>query len=292
MNISNEVNNWFHNALYQLALQRKAAFIQELCVWIVDIIQYQYRYEIEWIDAGYDCSSQAKCTHEGYNINDYQMVSDFLQECNGNTYPTFISGMGLATETFEEDLERQVEAHYYKLMSDLVKSLYTGEKTASASVIDYISTINVQDEEDWRFENELVFEPLEMICWELLSAFIEEFKQMDMRFVYQSKHVQLATQNYLKQVDLYQQCILQKQQDDAIAQRVDRYFTLLCPIRTKLEMSQKTIAIETLKKLPKPPQNLTIEEIWIYLTSDYFSARMSKKLLNVCQDTFRINYGV
>lgn len=291
MEVSNEVTCWFRKKLNQLALQGKGSFIQELCTWMVDIIQHEYRYEVEWIDMGYDCSAHAWCTHEGYNLADYQCVGDFLQECNGNTYPTFMSGMGLTTETFEEDLERRVESHYSELTAILIKTIHKGDELAPSPVLAYISEMNMEEESYWWFENEQQLEPLEILCWELTAAFMDEFKQMDMRFVHQPKYIQLATQMHLERLSSFQERVLQQQQYEVIAQRVDRYFALLCPTQKKLGMPQKAIAIDTLRKLSEPPQNLTTETIYAYLMSDYFAARVSKKLFGLCQHIFRAEYG-
>ncbi len=70
--------------------------------WLQNILRNEFKSTIEFVDSGYDLSSYGNRTREKYTLSDYETIGDFLNEPTGYTQATYISGSGLAAETWEE----------------------------------------------------------------------------------------------------------------------------------------------------------------------------------------------
>lgn len=78
-------------------------FLEQLRIWVADQALHGVRYGQVIVDVGYDVSAAAETTGESFDPDQYETVSDFLEEINGNTVATYKSGSGLWTETLEDD---------------------------------------------------------------------------------------------------------------------------------------------------------------------------------------------
>jgi len=71
--------------------------------WLVDLLLNNKRYYAEVEDVGYDRSTRAARSDEGFRLQDYETVGDLLEnEFTGRTVATYCSGSGLAAETLHE----------------------------------------------------------------------------------------------------------------------------------------------------------------------------------------------
>lgn len=75
--------------------------LTQLGVWLVDIILDDNKHELDVIDCGYDVSTYARKSDDGYDLSQYFKVQDFLDnEYTGNTKATHMSGSGMMAETY------------------------------------------------------------------------------------------------------------------------------------------------------------------------------------------------
>ncbi|ADG07561.1 hypothetical protein [Kyrpidia tusciae] len=67
---------------------------------LVDVVVDEGRFRVVVDETPWDVSTGAKYTGEPYDLSAYETVADFLKEPTGNTVATYISGHGLAAETY------------------------------------------------------------------------------------------------------------------------------------------------------------------------------------------------
>ncbi|MHB1646164.1 MAG: hypothetical protein ACYCSW_06595 [bacterium] len=80
---------------------------------------YNFKYDTYLIDAGYDISEYPKDTKQHFKLEDYKTVGDFLKEYTGNTVATYISGNGISAETYEDDIEEQLDNAISHIINDI-----------------------------------------------------------------------------------------------------------------------------------------------------------------------------
>ena len=71
-------------------------------LWLADVLAHETRGEIEVANCGYDVSSWGRKTQLPFRVDDFEKVSDFLDEGTGHSVATFESGSGMRAETYEE----------------------------------------------------------------------------------------------------------------------------------------------------------------------------------------------
>lgn len=71
--------------------------------WLANSITRNKRAEIEVVDCGYDYSTYGRRTNQPFCVSDFNTVRDFLNEPTGNTTATYVSGYGMAAETYKDD---------------------------------------------------------------------------------------------------------------------------------------------------------------------------------------------
>lgn len=110
-----------------LALQQSPESIiyQQLGAWLVGALLANERYDAEVVDVGYDCSSHAVRLAEGYRLDDYATVADFLDNAyTGNTLATYCSGSGLAAESYREAAWSFAHDALYAWLNERLPGLY------------------------------------------------------------------------------------------------------------------------------------------------------------------------
>ena len=277
------VIDWCLIQLKQIEHHKKPTLIKELGAWIAYVITYQYRYEERIIDSGYDISVQAYATQEHYDLDCYETVGDFLQECNGNTVATYLSGFGFRTESYENDVLNWVEEEYNAWLIELMTLIAQGKQPAPVEVVNYVKLLQKEDKALWLSR---IWDDFLKNLVELYENFIKEFENMNLKFVYR-KYLALARQQQvIKAKNLAEQQLLTKKREQ-ISQRIERYFKLLCPIHEKMTMAEKEIVFQVVNKLSQPPQNFTQLEISYFIHSPYFAIHVSNRLKELC----RIKFG-
>jgi len=82
--------------------------------WVADTALNTYRYVVRHENSGYDYSTSAESTREGYDLSKYQTVNEFLEEPNGDTVATYVSGSGLRAARLDESLDDEVRNVHHK----------------------------------------------------------------------------------------------------------------------------------------------------------------------------------
>lgn len=273
------VIDWCLTKLKQLEQNKKPALIRELGTWIAYVITYQYRYEEKIIDSGYDISAHAYATQERYDLNCYETVGDFLQECNGNTIATYLSGFGFRTENYEHDVFNWVEGEYNAWLVELMTLIAQGKQPAPLEVVNYVELLQMEDEKLWLSR---IWDDFLKNLVELYENFINEFENMNLKFVYR-KYLALAQQQQVTKVKTLEEERLLAKKREQISQRIERYFKLLCPIHKKMTMAEQEIAFQVINKLSQPPQKFTQQEISYFVHSSYFATHVSNRLKELCR---------
>jgi hypothetical protein len=75
---------------------------EHLGVWLADCFLHNHKAVSEVVNSGFDISSYGCTTNEPFDINDYELVQDFLKEPTGHTLATFESGSGFASQTYQD----------------------------------------------------------------------------------------------------------------------------------------------------------------------------------------------
>ena len=280
---SSLVINWCLTQLKQIEQHKKPVLIKELGTWIAYVITYQYRYETKIIDSGYDISAHAYTTQEHYDINSYETVSDFLQECNGNTIATYLSGFGFRTESYENNVLNWVEEEYNAWLVELMERIAQGKQLAPVEVVNYVEFLQQEDEEFWLSR---IWDDFLKHLVEFYEKFISEFANMNLKFVYR-KYLALAQQQHTTTTKTIEAEQLLAEQREQISHRIERYFKLLCPTSKKITMAEKEIIFQVINKLSQPPQNFTPQEVSVFVHSEYFATHVSNRLKELC----RIKFG-
>lgn len=277
------VIDWCLTQLRQIEQHNKPVLLKKLGTWIAYVITYQYRYEEQIIDSGYDISAHAYATQEHYDLNCYETVGDFLQECNGNTIATYLSGFGFRTESYENNVLNWVEEEYNAWLVELMELITQGKPAAPVEVVSYVKLLQLEDENFWLSR---VWDDFFNYLVEFYEKFIKEFANMNLKFVYR-KYLALAQQQYITQAKSFEVEQLLAKQRQQLSQRIERYFQLLCPIAEKITMAEKEIVFQVINKLSQPPQNFTPPKIAVFVHSEYFATHVSNRLKELC----RIKFG-
>jgi hypothetical protein len=88
--------------------------------WIAYTVRFAPRYEVEYVDVGYDCSARVNPTNEVLRTVPLTTVEDFLEQPNGQTVATYESGAGLGASSYSDDLSEQVGDAVYAMVLKLI----------------------------------------------------------------------------------------------------------------------------------------------------------------------------
>lgn len=110
-------------------LDKNSTIKQEISDWFAFSILYDQKRDIHYNDCPYDHSGTLH-SDGSFCLDDYKLLSDFLEEYNGHTRATYVSGMGLSHETYFSEFEELIETYVNKLVEPLKLSedvLYSDE---------------------------------------------------------------------------------------------------------------------------------------------------------------------
>lgn len=88
--------------------------------WIAYTVRFSPRYDVKYVDLGYDCSAHVERSDYDLSSVYLETVSDFLAQPNGHTIATYLSGSGLAASVYSDDLSEQVSDALHAIVTALV----------------------------------------------------------------------------------------------------------------------------------------------------------------------------
>ncbi len=140
-------------------------------------------------DPPYDSSGQVIHTNNKYKVEDYRLFSDFLEEYNGVSEATFISGCGLYWQTYKGEIEQILrEENYDNCRQIIAKELNTD--IDSELVQDYY------DEYDNEIHDDFVF----LVEYDLIDL-LEEMKEDSFKNIL-SKYIDDTETKPIKYLDV------------------------------------------------------------------------------------------
>jgi hypothetical protein len=105
------------------------------------------RFDVRVEKSPWDTSSYPEPTGEACAFHSYDMVADFLDEPNGNTIPTYMSGSGMAVETYRKLLEEAVSSEFHRWVFSWIKN-FRNDLLADLSYPP--SVLEMSDDDFWR----------------------------------------------------------------------------------------------------------------------------------------------
>ncbi len=91
----------------------------QISVYFTRAIKYGYKYEWQNNDCPYDHSGELIKIGK-LDINNYQILEDFLKEYTGESSPSYCSGYGLNFQTYEEEFIQIIEEHQFSRIKEFV----------------------------------------------------------------------------------------------------------------------------------------------------------------------------
>ncbi len=275
------IKRWCENQFKQQLLQYRAVLLTQIGTWLIGAFCYQQRYYREVIEHFNDISDRVIASHLPYQLADYQVVDDFLQEYTGVVVPTYIGSYGLQAETYEDELDQRVEEKYFALLFQMIQDIASEKVIAPNDVLYYAQSV-YHCSDDFM---SLVTEDFIEVLIDLKANFLISFSQISMEFLY-LKYQPLAVKQYQQQQQQHYQKYLLEQQKQKISQRIDKCFQLLCPMTAKLTMKEKQLTVSVLNALLQSPHQFSSDDMDAYVRSACFARRCSNRLKELCIDTF------
>lgn len=137
-----------------LVADANSPIYKELGTWLVTVMLANNRYEAVIDDTGYDVSSRPQRRYESFQLSDYQIVSEVLQnELTGNTVATYCPGAGLAAESLEAAAIELARDWLYSWTRQQFPQLFEGDGES-------IKTCGFTDDEVWELLSEVANEYL------------------------------------------------------------------------------------------------------------------------------------
>lgn len=87
----------------------QAQFLTNSLTELSHLLLYGKRVKVEQIETGYDCSDWPSQSSEGFCPENYATLAELMQEATGERRPTWVSGYGMAAQTWEEALQERWE---------------------------------------------------------------------------------------------------------------------------------------------------------------------------------------
>lgn len=108
--MNEQLTNLLIKKLKEQANKNRQRFIQQVAVWIAEILLSETKTEItNEFDPVWDTSGITLNTDQLFNIKDYTSLDSFIEnEYNGTSQPSFISGMGLFHNVYANELEELI----------------------------------------------------------------------------------------------------------------------------------------------------------------------------------------
>lgn len=121
--------------------------LEQACYrWIQQVCREYSAANIKVVDCGYDVSSFGRRTGEPIDASAYQTVEDFLEYPTGESVPTFMSGCGMAAQTYSDLLEEFIRDQIWEWMER--KNLKSFVMDEEGMVDDDFCDISCENEAD------------------------------------------------------------------------------------------------------------------------------------------------
>lgn len=126
-------------------------------------------------DPPYDHSGSKEYTNEKYKVEDYKIFEDFLNEYNGVSRPSYMSGCGLFWDTYENEIEEFFREEIYSYCRSIIAKLLNVDVN-SDFISDYYDEFDNEIHDDFVFliESDLM-EMLEEIKKESFTDFLSKY---------------------------------------------------------------------------------------------------------------------
>lgn len=247
-----ELQAWFLHMQDAIALSQ-TKFLQSALMELAHKFLYGRKVSVALDDWGYDCSERPMQTNHPYRAEDYDTVADFLHEATGQTVATFVSGAGLAAETFEEQVYEELNSQFFELLKTMATErlgLATADDLPFAAE-DIVAEMALE----WTWQT---LERLQAVSlsW-MLKAYREQAQQQQAQI--ESVRVKTAEQ---------------QRQAEETARRIHRQGHFLLT-RLKYNMAEQEELIAALEQLS---EIVSGEELGTYLRSSCFKALCSNNL--------------
>ncbi|WP_093229030.1 hypothetical protein [Thermoflavimicrobium dichotomicum] len=121
LNIMDLERAWFHRIQTHFF-----DYLHQVAEWFAYTLQTKPKYMITHeYDPPWDSSGKLIHAKQPFQLSDYPLLQEFIEEYNGCTYATFMSGCGFRHETFREDLEHLTISWLNGHLEDLIIEHYS-----------------------------------------------------------------------------------------------------------------------------------------------------------------------
>jgi len=113
--------------IYEKAMEYESDIIRDINTEIKDIFENHPKYVWQHDGSPYDDSGETVKDENGFSIDDYKTVEDFLEEYNGGWGPTYESRRGKYHMTYSDDIEDMLSEKINKIIDDLFNKTFNLE---------------------------------------------------------------------------------------------------------------------------------------------------------------------
>ena len=214
---------------------------QELFKDVASEFAYQILYESKYYvthrdDPPWDCSGETCRDERGYDINNYETLGDYLEEYNGNSEASFVSGCGLFHKTRKDDFEEILDEHAALWVKEATKDIITSEdKNKFLEFLFELKYTDIDDSEILSAQNDdelvdAIFNGLYGECnIDLISEQMDRLEKLNTRFLY-GKGEKIAQEQRALEIKIEkekaQQEEIEKQQANTIWEKVKKLYKL------------------------------------------------------------------
>lgn len=136
-------------------VMEKDKAVDKVATWLAYEIINSNKYIVSYEDSpSFDVSGKLICTYEPMNVDDYEFLSDFLEEYSGMTTASYMSGCGFFHETFKREYEELLREYACEVLDSTIKDI------AAKNPVEFIAFIG-EIKKDGFFEDFDVEKPNE-----------------------------------------------------------------------------------------------------------------------------------
>ena len=215
---------------------------QELFKDVASEFAYQILYESKYYvthrdDPPWDCSGETRRDERGYVIDTYEMLGDYLEEYNGNSEASFVSGCGLFHKTRKDDFEEILDEHAALWVKEAIREIITSEDKSKFleflfeqkyTDIEELEIVSVKNDDDELIE--VITNGLYGECnIDLIYEQIDRLEKVNTRFLY-GKGEKIAQEQRALEIKIEkekaQQEEIERQQANTIWEKVKKLYKL------------------------------------------------------------------
>ncbi|RAL20812.1 hypothetical protein [Thermoflavimicrobium daqui] len=180
-------------------------YVNQVAKWFAYTLSTQSKYMVSHKhDPPWDYSGQLINTNQSFDLNDYPQLQDFIEEYNGHTLATFLSGCGFHHVTYSEELEELTFTWISGLLEDLIIEMFSSLPYEQLDQI--ITTIN---------DEQIFYDLLYTLSFEL----IEKVSPMNSKILFELGK-ELAYKQMAQEKEELQKRKKREQETDLVAQRI------------------------------------------------------------------------